>query len=203
VPFVTEPASSAGPDRPPGLIVGLGNPGERYANTRHNAGFMVIDALAREGPAGDWRIECQSLLCPLDIEGHPVLLVKPLTYMNLSGHAVGLLLADRGFAAKDVLLVLDDLSLPFGKIRVRPKGSAGGHHGLESVLRILGTEEVARIRLGIGAENVPEDRAEWVLSAFPSDCRPDLDEMIRRAVSAVKIVMCDGVDRARAMFNGR
>ena len=182
------------------IIVGLGNPGGRYARHRHNIGFMVLEALAREA-SGQWSTFTASLACRMELSGRPVLLAKPLTYMNSSGEAVRALLSALGRDAQDLLLVLDDLNLPFGRIRVRERGSAGGHRGLESILTLCGTEEIARIRVGIGDEEMPADKADFVLSDFPPERQQALDELILQAGNAVKSVLRDGIPRTMAVFN--
>ncbi len=183
------------------LIIGLGNPGERYARTRHNAGFMAVDALAREAGAARWSEECRSLVCRADIAGQAALLAKPLTYMNLSGQAVNMLLAENRLTLRDAMLIVDDFNLPFGRIRLRPRGSAGGHHGLESVIRAVESAEFLRVRLGIGEETVPQDKAEFVLSDFPPERNEELGDMIRRAGAAVRMILSEGVARAMSLFN--
>ena len=183
--------------------MGLGNPGQKYARTRHNAGFMVADALARERGVQEWRRRCESLVCSLEISGRHVAIAKPLTYMNLSGHAVELLLAHFGLGSRELVVVLDDLNLPFGGIRVRERGSAGGHHGLESILRCLATDEVPRIRLGIGEENTPADKAEFVLAEFPPDRDQILGDMIIRAARAVEMMIADGIEKTMSLFNAQ
>jgi len=182
------------------VIVGLGNPGERYARNRHNIGFMTVEALARE-QSGWWTPDLLSRTCRVVAGGCPVLLVEPLTYMNRSGRAVQLVLSAFGRSPQDLLLVLDDLSLPFGRIRVRERGSAGGHHGLESVLSVLNTDEIVRVRMGVGEEQMPEDKADFVLSDFPPEKQTDLDAMITRAGNAVKSILVDGVSKTMALFN--
>ena len=181
--------------------MGLGNPGARYEWTRHNAGYMVIDELARMAQAGPWSHECQSLVCPATIAGQQALLAKPLTFMNASGRAVELLLAAYGLDPKEMILVLDDLNLPLGRIRIRERGSTGGHHGLESVVRMLDTDEIIRVRLGIGEENMPEDKTGFVLSDFPRDAAAGVKEMIARATQAVAMIIADGASRAMSVFN--
>ncbi len=183
------------------LIIGLGNPGERYAGTRHNVGFLVVDALAREAGANRWSAEARSFVSPATIAGCAVLLAKPLTYMNLSGQAVKLLLSEHGFTLQDTVLVFDDFNLPFGRIRIRQRGAAGGHHGLESVIRAVESEEFLRVRLGIGEDDAPEDKSEFVLSEFPPALKADLNEMIGRAGEAVKMILTDGAARAMSVFN--
>jgi peptidyl-tRNA hydrolase, PTH1 family len=182
------------------VIIGLGNPGERYARTRHNAGFMVLEALAREA-SGSWSAFLLSRTCRVEIGGRRVLLVEPLTYMNHSGKAVHVLLSALGRPVQDLLLVIDDLSLPLGRIRIRERGSAGGHHGLESVLNALNTDEVVRIRMGIGEEQMPQDKADFVLSDFPPEKKIELDNMIIKAGNAVKSILSDGVAKTMAIFN--
>jgi PTH1 family peptidyl-tRNA hydrolase len=182
-------------------IVGLGNPGERYVQTRHNIGFMVVDALARQSGKGIWEREHKSLTCRSDLGGHEVLLAKPLTYMNLSGRALEAILLGCGLSMQDIVIVLDDLNLPFGILRIRERGSSGGHRGLESILEVLGGEEVPRVRIGIGEENIPPDKAAFVLSEFSPDRARDLNELISRAASAVSMVVTDGVSKAMSVFN--
>jgi PTH1 family peptidyl-tRNA hydrolase len=131
-----------------------------------------------------------------------VLLAKPLTFMNLSGRAVELLLAEYRLGLSELIVVLDDFNLPLGKIRVRERGSAGGHNGMESVLHALESDEFVRVRLGIGDENIPEDKAQFVLSDFPQALEGEVNEMILRARDAVKIILVDGASHAMSVFNG-
>lgn len=182
-------------------IVGLGNPGERYAQTRHNIGFMVVDALARQSGEAIWSREYQSLTCRWHLGGHEVLLAKPLTYMNLSGRAIEDILLGCRLRTQDFVIVLDDLNLPFGILRVRERGSSGGHRGLESILEVLGGEEIPRVRIGIGEESIPPDKADFVLSKFPPNRAQDLNELISRAGSAVSMIVTDGVSKAMSVFN--
>lgn len=182
-------------------IVGLGNPGDRYAGTRHNIGFMVVDALARKSGKAEWFRGCRSLIRRLDSGGREILLVKPLTYMNLAGRAIIALLAEYPVSAEDLIVVFDDLNLPFGRIRIRSKGSAGGHRGLDSILEALGTDEIVRVRIGVGEENVPADKAEFVLSDFPPERAKELDELTLRAGSAASMIITDGVSKAMSVFN--
>ncbi len=186
----------------PKVVFGLGNPGEQYRGTRHNAGYMVVDRLAGEFSRDPWRRECLSLVCDARFEGMGALLVKPLTFMNRSGEALGRLIEKYRLGAEEVILVLDDFNLPFGRIRIRKTGSAGGHNGLESVIRTLGTEEVIRVRLGIGEENMPADKAGFVLEDFQPERSSELREMIIRAGGAVRTIIGDGVSRAMSLFNG-
>jgi PTH1 family peptidyl-tRNA hydrolase len=183
------------------ILVGLGNPGIRYERTRHNLGFRVINLLAAETEAGHWNTAGQSAVCTSRIAQEPVILAKPLTFMNLSGRAVRQLMNEYDAGLPEVLVILDDLDLPLGKIRVRERGSAAGHHGMESVLRALGSDEVARVRLGIGEEKVPEDKADYVLSDFPTALDEKVEEMIGRAGEAVKTIIQYDISRAMTEFN--
>jgi peptidyl-tRNA hydrolase, PTH1 family len=182
------------------VIIGLGNPGEQYARNRHNVGFMVLEALAREA-AGNWRTYLLSRTCRIELNGSQVLLVEPLTYMNQSGKAVHVLLSALQRNPQDIMLIVDDLNLPLGRIRIRERGTAGGHHGLESILTVLNTDEILRIRMGIGEEQMPEDKADFVLSDFPSGKQSELDDMIIKAGNAVKSILSDGVAKTMAIFN--
>ncbi len=183
------------------LIVGLGNPGARYESTRHNVGYMVLDELAQTAQAGLWSPKCRSLVCKATVAAEPVLLAKPLTFMNLSGQAVGALLDEYGIDPKELILVLDDLNLPFGRIRVRERGSSGGHHGMESIIRMLDSDEIIRVRLGIGQEPMPEEKAGFVLSDFPPDQTEELKAMIMRAALAIRCIIEEGAPRAMSVFN--
>lgn len=181
--------------------MGLGNPGARYQRTRHNAGYMAIDELARNLRADNWSTRCQSLVCPAVVPAEPVLLAKPLTFMNLSGRAVQLLAEENRVGPKELILILDDLNLPLGKIRIRERGSSGGQRGLESILQTLDSEEIARVRVGIGEEDIPEDKAGFVLSEFPADRMPVVTDMIARAAQAVELIITGGLARAMTVFN--
>jgi peptidyl-tRNA hydrolase, PTH1 family len=182
------------------IIVGLGNPGQRYESNRHNVGFLAVDSMAR--PTNNrWSTCLSSLVCKVKLSGHPVLLVKPLTYMNRSGGAVHALLTAFNRGPENLILVYDDLNLPLGRIRIRRKGSAGGHRGLESILKVFGTEEIMRVRLGIGEEQMPEDKKDFVLSDFPAGKRAELDGMITKAGDAVKSILENGVSKSMTLFN--
>jgi PTH1 family peptidyl-tRNA hydrolase len=182
------------------VIVGLGNPGKRYERNRHNVGFMVLEALAREG-SGSWSSDALSRTCRIEISSHPVLLMEPQTYMNHSGQAVQVLLSKLRRDPQDLLLIFDDLNLPLGRIRIRERGSAGGHHGLESILDTLKTDEIVRVRMGIGEDKMPDDKADFVLSDFPPEIRIDVNDMIVKAGNAVKSILNDGVSKTMALFN--
>lgn len=183
------------------VIVGLGNPGRRYERTRHNAGYMAVDLLARLAQASDWSKQCDALTVTAALPGGQVLLAKPVTFMNASGTAVRRLLDEYRQEPGDLIVLLDDLDLPLGRIRIRERGSAGGHHGLESLIRLLGSDEFIRVRLGIGEENMPEQKADFVLSEIPPAQAAAWDEMIARAAHAVQCIVADGASRAMSMFN--
>ncbi len=185
----------------PRIIIGLGNPGEKYAHNRHNAGFLVADALASQGGVLRWSTECLAQTCKVSLEARPVMLVKPQTFMNRCGDAVRLLCSRYKIERQDMLVMLDDFSLPLGRIRIRERGSAGGHHGLESILQAVESDEILRLRLGIGEERMPDDKAEFVLSDFPAEKVAEVSGMISRACDAVKAVLRDGVASAMAVFN--
>jgi PTH1 family peptidyl-tRNA hydrolase len=185
----------------PWVIVGLGNPGEEYANNRHNAGHMVVNAMAREAGVRFWSRECLASTCQVNLESKRLILVKPLTFMNRSGDAVWLLQSKYRIAPQDLLVVLDDLSLPFGRLRIRERGTAGGHHGLESIIEAMASSEIVRLRLGIGEDSMPSEKAEFVLSDFPGERQKEVSDMIARASDAVKTILRDGVSKAMAVFN--
>jgi len=184
------------------IIVGLGNPGEDYAQTRHNLGFMLIDKLAAAAGANVKRRECQSLVGGALIEDRRVVLVKPQTFMNLSGEAVSCLNSKYESEEKNSLIVIsDDLALPFGKIRLRQRGSAGGHNGLKSIIGALGTNEFARLRIGIQPEHPVSDAKRFVLDRFSSTERESLAEILERAAQAVHSIVRDGLAKAMSLYN--
>ena len=185
------------------LIVGLGNPGPQYEWTRHNLGFMLIDRLAREAGREVKREECRALVGRAQIEGAAVELVKPQTYMNLSGESVACLLRKRELLkpADDLIVISDDLALPFGKIRLRPRGSSGGQKGLESIITALKSEEFIRLRIGIQPAHPVGDAARFVLEKFPSSARPDVEKVLERGAEALRAVLRDGIDKAMSEYN--
>jgi PTH1 family peptidyl-tRNA hydrolase len=184
------------------LIVGLGNPGAQYEWTRHNLGFMLVDLLARQTGAQVKRLECRALVGLAEIEGERAELVKPQTYMNLSGEAVSCLLAKEGRAASRSLIVIsDDLALPFGTIRLRPGGSAGGHNGLKSIIAALKTEEFPRLRIGIRPEHPVSDTKRYVLEEFPKREREEVEKVLERSAEALRTVIKDGIEKAMQQYN--
>ena len=184
------------------LIVGLGNPGEQYEWTRHNAGFMVVDELARRAGQMLRVKECQALTARVTLANQTALLVKPQTFMNLSGVAVTQLQAKyEQREAERVLVITDDFALPFGKLRIRPEGSAGGHNGLKSLIAKLNTPKFPRVRLGIAPEHPLKNAADFVLAEFSRAERELLKDMVERAADAVEAVLADGVTDAMNRFN--
>jgi peptidyl-tRNA hydrolase, PTH1 family len=185
------------------LVVGLGNPGERYRRTRHNVGFMVVDALAARWGAGRGQVDGESWTAVAVRGTESLVLAKPLTFMNRSGVAVERLLASSGQGLDGLVVVLDDAALPLGQIRVRPRGSHGGHNGLRSVLDVLGTDEFARVRVGIRKGDAPEDLADYVLSEFPQEDVLVVQEMVGTAADAVDCLLEEGTEAAMNRFNAK
>ena len=185
------------------LIVGLGNPGREYEWSRHNLGFMLIDKLAREAHIDVGRRECSSLVGRGQIADTAVKLVKPQTFMNLSGEAVACLLRKHGGdVAKDRLVVVsDDLALPFGTIRIRERGSAGGHNGLKSIIAVVGTNEFVRLRIGIQPEHPLDDTRRFVLAPFPNSQRQEVEEVLTKSAKAIAVMLEAGPLKAMAEFN--
>lgn len=185
------------------IIVGLGNPGEKYDLTRHNIGFMVVDALADQAQRPIKLAECESLTGRIVLAGEPVLLVKPRTFMNLSGQAVAQLCDKYEVDAKqDLLVVVDDIALPFGKLRLRAKGSAGSHNGLKSIVERLRGQDFPRLRVGIQPDHPIGDLADFVLAKFSPRERQVLDDVMLRAREAVELWMTAGIEPAMAQVNG-
>jgi PTH1 family peptidyl-tRNA hydrolase len=184
------------------MVVGLGNPGDRYRRTRHNVGFMVLDELASRAGAGKGRQEADCWTAPARIAGEDVLLVKPLTFMNRSGLAVERLLAGKGAAPRDLIVVLDEVALELGVLRIRERGSHGGHNGLRSLVDVLGTEDFPRLRIGVRKGDPPEDLADYVLSEFPRDDVLVVQEVVGRAADAVECLIAEGPAAAMNRFNG-
>jgi len=184
------------------LVVGLGNPGERYRRTRHNVGFMVADVLFARAGCRKWREEADAAVAEAQLAGEAVLLVKPQTFMNRSGVAVERLLLREGGAPQDVLTVLDDVALDLGTLRIRERGSHGGHNGLRSLIEVLGSEEIPRARVGIRKGEPPEDLAEYVLSPFSEEEVLAVQDLVGRAADAVECVLREGLAAAMNRFNG-
>ena len=183
------------------LIVGLGNPGAAYEKTRHNLGFMVVDLLARESQTQVKREECRSLIGRAEIKGIRVELTKPQTFMNLSGEAVSCFLKKPERGVCRMIVISDDLALPFGKIRLRPGGSHGGHNGLRSIIDCLGTNEFIRLRIGILPEHPVANTKGFVLENFSKTENVELETILKTSADAVRVVINDGIERAMAEFN--
>ena len=184
------------------LVVFLGNPGPRYEGTRHNAGFMAADAMAGAKGLSINRARFKALTAVCNIGGESVMLMKPQTFMNLSGEAAAQAVKFYKIAPDHVIVVSDEISLPIGKLRVRRKGSAGGHNGLKSIIACLGTDQFPRIRLGVGAPPHPDyDMADWVLSTFKNQDAEDMRAAAQRAAEAVECYILHGPDRTMNLYN--
>lgn len=188
------------PDSPATLIVGLGNPGAKYAQTRHNLGFMVVDQMGSEID-GRSRERFQGQLLETNRDGRTVVLLKPLTYMNNSGESVAQVARWYRIPPEQILVIYDELDLPFGTLRLRPKGSAGGHNGLGSVLQHLKSDDVPRLRIGIGRP-ARGSTVSYVLSRFFEDERPVVPEIIDTAARAAWMWLDEGIEPAMNEFNG-
>ena len=186
------------------LVVCLGNPGGKYENTRHNAGFLVADALSKRHRVPVNKLKNRALTGVVELEGQKVLVMKPMTYMNLSGEAVGPTARFYKIPADHVLVVSDDTDLPLGKLRVRRSGSAGGHNGLKSIIAHLGTDQFPRVKVGVGKKPHPDyDMADWVLSRFQGEDKKVMDAAAETAADAVECFILHGADQAMNQFNGR
>lgn len=181
------------------LIIGLGNPGKDYVNTRHNAGFMAIDRLARIADIDVTTIKLNALIGKGSYDGKKVILAKPQTYMNSSGESVRPLVDY--FKPEKIIVIYDDIDLDVGAIRVRKEGSAGGHNGMKSIIQHLGTTEFERVRVGIGAKPPRMDLADWVLGHFPKEDVIALDKAMDDVAEAVKLMLADSTDEAMNRYN--
>lgn len=185
------------------MLVGLGNPGPKYARSRHNVGFRAVDALCEQQRCRCDRLRLKALTGFCELGGQKVLLVKPMTYMNLSGQAVRPLADYYRIPPARILVIFDDISLPVGRLRVRPDGSAGGHNGVKSLIAELGTQDFPRVKVGVGAKPHPDyDLADWVLSSFSSQEEKLLAPTLERALLAAEAVIAEGTTRAMNQFNG-
>jgi len=187
-------------DVPMKLVVGLGNPGSKYDQTRHNVGFAVADELARRWSYEKARRRFNGLLADGSIRGERVLLLEPTTYMNLSGQSVREASTFYKIGREDLLVVSDDMALPLGRIRLRAMGSAGGHNGLASIVRELGSEDWSRLRVGIGQVS-GERMVGHVLGTFSAEERPVVEQAVRTATDAVECWVAEGIDAAMTKFN--
>jgi PTH1 family peptidyl-tRNA hydrolase len=182
------------------VVVGLGNPGSRYAGTRHNVGYAVVDSLAESPRAGRFQSRFQAQVAELIEEPHKVLLVKPETFMNLSGRSVRQVVDFFQVPLADLLVVCDDINLPPGKLRFRARGSHGGHNGLRDIQNHLGTTEYPRLRIGVDAPR-DGDAVDHVLGRFPPSQRPIIEEANARAVQAVVVWMHQGIEACMNEYN--
>lgn len=184
------------------IVVFLGNPGPKFAGTRHNVGFMAADKCENATGARIQRARFKALTDTIRIDGHSVLLMKPQTYMNLSGDAVGEAARFYKIPPERVLVISDDVSLPLAKLRVRTKGSAGGHNGLKSIISALGSEGFPRVKVGVGAPPHPDyDMADWVLSSFKNQDAADMDVAVRQAWEAAESYIRFGPEKTMDQFN--
>lgn len=184
------------------IVAFLGNPGPKYNGTRHNAGFMAADAMAKELNVSINKLRFNSLTGEAKVGGEKLLLMKPQTYMNLSGEAVAKAARFYKIPPEHVVVVSDEVSLPIGKLRIRKSGSAGGHNGLKSIIACLGTDSFPRIRMGVGAPPHPDyDMADWVLSGFKNQDAEDMARLAERVSAAVQSYIIDGAERAMNKFN--
>ena len=186
------------------LIVGLGNPGADYAKTRHNAGFLLVEKLAADWKCG-WANE-RKFVARIAKAGHggkKVLLCEPQTFMNLSGETVGAVTDFYQLPVAQLIVAVDDADLPFGEIRLRPSGSSGGHHGLESIEQHLGSREFARLRIGIGRKDSARQIANYVLGKFDSSENELLEKVLSRAAGQIECWLNEGLPKAMSLFNGK
>jgi PTH1 family peptidyl-tRNA hydrolase len=183
------------------LIVGLGNPGERYKNTRHNLGYRVVDSLAEQNKKDFKPGRGKFLFCKIRINDARIFLMKPLTFMNSSGVAVVEVLDDLNLGVENLLVVCDDASLPLGKIRIREKGTDGGHKGLRSIIYQLNTIEFARLRMGIGDTKESVDLEEFVLQDFEEEEKEKVSKMVGKAAEAVENIFISGIEDSMNRFN--
>lgn len=184
------------------LVVCLGNPGDKYDGTRHNVGFMVADEIGEREHIPIQKLKFKALTNTCELGGAKVLLMKPITYMNLSGEAVRQAADFYKVPAERVLVVSDDVFLPVGKLRIRLKGSAGGHNGLKSIIAHLGSESFPRLKIGVGEKPHPDyDLADWVLGKFAGEDKKAIDAAIKRAADAVEAIIRDGAEKAMGKFN--
>ena len=184
------------------IVVFLGNPGPKYRDTRHNAGFMAADAMEKKLGVSINKLRFKALTAQATLGGEKVLLLKPQTYMNLSGESVSPAAAFYKVPPEHIIVVSDEVSLPIGKLRIRKSGSAGGHNGLKNIIAMLGTDAFPRIRMGVGAPpHADYDMADWVLSSFKNQDADDMRSLAVRVCDAVECYIAEGPDRAMNRFN--
>jgi PTH1 family peptidyl-tRNA hydrolase len=185
------------------LIVGLGNPGKEYERTRHNAGFRAIDLLADKLGCKVDKLKFQGLYCQTTYAGRKLFLLKPQTYMNLSGRSVLQLSAYFNIPPQRIIVLFDDISLPPGRLRIRSDGSAGGHNGIKSIIAELGSQDFPRVKIGVGSKPHPEqDLADWVLSGFTASEEKNLVSALERSLEAALCIVDKGIPEAANRYNG-
>ena len=185
------------------LVVGLGNPGSKYWNTRHNVGYAALDALAKDLGVTVDRVKFQGLTAQANLDGHKLILLKPTTYMNLSGQSVQAAAKFYKVPPEHILVLSDDISLDPGRLRVRKSGSAGGHNGLKSIIASIGSQDFPRIKIGVGAKPRPDyDLADWVLGKFPPDDAKALADRCPDIAAAAKLIMDGKLGLAQSKYNG-
>ena len=185
------------------MLVCLGNPGEKYENTRHNVGYMVGDEIAERQNVPIQKLKFKALTNLVTISGEKVLVLKPITYMNLSGEAVRPAADFYKIPPERILVISDDTALPVGWLRIRKSGSAGGHNGLKNIIQHLGTDQFPRLRVGVGEKPHPDyDMADWVLGKFVGEDKKAIDAAVKRAADAVECILKEGLDRGMSKFNG-
>ena len=184
------------------MIVGLGNPGKQYENTRHNAGFLAVDTIAQKHHTDIKRIKFKGLVGECSLGGKKALLLKPSTFMNLSGQSVREAMQFYKLPPEKVLVIFDDINLEPGKLRIRRKGSDGGHNGMKNILYLSGSDQFPRIKLGVGKKPRPDyDLADWVLSRFTGEEQKALDTALENAAAAAELIVKGDVDRAMNLYN--
>jgi peptidyl-tRNA hydrolase, PTH1 family len=184
------------------LIAGLGNIGSEYEGTRHNIGFRIVDALAKSAGVG-FEDKRYGFVATMPLRGNRLYLLKPSTYMNLSGNAVRYWMQQKKIDIADLLVAVDDLSLPFGKIRLKPSGSEAGHNGLKHIASVLGTQNYARLRFGIGNDFPRGGQIDWVLGKFPPEQLADMDARLEVACDAIKAFCLTGINLAMTNYNNK
>lgn len=195
--------AAAAVGRPEYIIVGLGNPGREYEYSRHNTGFLCVDVLCNKYGVKPDRVKFNSLNCTADVEGHACLIMRPQTYMNNSGQAIREAAVFYKIPPERIVVIYDDISLPTGTLRIRKKGSAGGHNGVKSIIAQLGTDEFPRIKLGVGERRDPdEDLKDHVLGRFSKEDLAVMKASMERAVNAVPLLLDGNAEEAMNRFNG-
>lgn len=183
-------------------VIGLGNPGNKYRGTRHNVGFDAIDCLSVRNNTKVTKIKHKAVYGETQIGGHKVLLIKPQTYMNLSGETVLDVYNYYKLSIENIVVIYDDIDIEFGSLRIRPKGSAGSHNGMKSIIYLLQKDNFPRVKIGVGRPRTGQDLADFVLSGFSKDERAIIDETVERAAMAVEKIILDSVNSAMNEYNG-